>query len=982
MWTHLDSRSAQLEQVFEPLNERAARFKVAWSIAELVLSKEDIEWLRSWFQNFASENSDDWIMPFVLMGYDCDLGISYRQMLGSLLICVGAETCRQESREDSVWPAIRNILPKSHALRSKLFLLNGQPSPLTKEVIVDAVHALNLRNAMDIEGTQQWFTTIKLQFGFTFRGAKNRLAEWLVNLGRPHAVQYLDGESEFSDLTSESFRSLWRVLKQFRRGLISETEVLSTLQRSPWIKIHWIDDLLREAKARISTLGTGEQPTVAIQAYEEEVSAEELSPIKDVALEWPMAKEPRLRITLDRQAIENEVSGTNLGELDFYVDGRKLCRWIRQREESWAGTEHIYAEPEKDRHQPNLRPLVLTVQCEAGETFEEWDFADSGLLEEVLVFDLDKERMVRAAEEWLEPNRHYAIVCDRKSEIQGCKPDEIFERSGLSRKVIRLPIPLDENICITYKDYILWQPVRAGTDQRPHFPLTLRTQAAETLSLNDRSRLHLEGLPENAEFVELLIHTNTYEVHLEEGKWHTSKEVTITPELAAGQRRVWARFSAGGRKYTQKPRLAFRLLGAVVHQNRKDETESFKILKQEDRLNRSEGTSYLRVWTPENDEGAALYEGNCLVGRLKHKKIKLKDIPGHGGNLGIMSKGERYDLGITCFDTGCVRNFIPPILKEDAQLTLLHDKDSSEVKNDGYALYFWFTDEKRKAKLSKLPENNIRPNSKHRLWKIGRSSIPCIPMAISLTWKGLWLGAWWDIKRIGDYINNQTDLPERDFAMMKWLRVPVLHSTLSPAFAKVALKNPCTFIETFQNDSGLPKELRQHYQILGLDSVIRHFLWNDFPPTHAGGVIDSVMKKKGTKGLQKVEGQIECLKKLLDLSPILLWEGLKEFLKNDTKAIIYLLRQFTCAQVGLPNNCEQSSFNYMLRKLQERASHASGISRERLEGIISERLCSMHNKRWSQVEQDRADFLIIGDTDSGRRYFSARMGQFWLKLCE
>ena len=98
--------------------------------------------------------------------------VTSRQMLGALLICVGAEICREESREDSVWPAIRRILPKSHALQGELFMSNGQPTPLTKTVIADAARALNLRNAMDIEGTQQWFVTIKLQFGFTWRGSK------------------------------------------------------------------------------------------------------------------------------------------------------------------------------------------------------------------------------------------------------------------------------------------------------------------------------------------------------------------------------------------------------------------------------------------------------------------------------------------------------------------------------------------------------------------------------------------------------------------------------------------------------------------------------------------------------------------------------------------------------------------------------------------------------------------------------------------
>ncbi|MFQ5885424.1 MAG: hypothetical protein ACE5IO_10040, partial [Thermoplasmata archaeon] len=445
-----------------------------------------------------------------------DAFVTYRQMFGSLLICAGTEVCREERNEDSVWPAIRKILPESHALRQKLFLANGQPTSLTRDIIEDAVRALNLRHVMDIEGTQQWFVTIKLQFGFTYRGAKNRLAEWLVNIGRPVAVRYLlNEESEFPELTSESFQSLWRALTQYRRGLIEEVEVRATLQRNPWIKAHWINDLLEEAKARIATLGTGEWKAEETGMYEEEVSEEELCPIAGIALEWSQGTAPRLRFQLDRQAIEDEVAGTDVKELDFYVDSKKLSRWLRQRDGSWAGDEYIHAEPDKSKQQPNLSPHTLVVRSISGETLVEWDIAESGLSEEVLVFDLERERIVKAGSERLEPNRKYAIICDRESELQGCDAVETFERSGISRKAIRLPSPLDENLCITYEDFVLWQPVQAESDQRLRFSLALTTPEAKALSLHDRSKLFLEGLPEDAESVELLIHRKKYEVQSE-----------------------------------------------------------------------------------------------------------------------------------------------------------------------------------------------------------------------------------------------------------------------------------------------------------------------------------------------------------------------------------------------------------------------------------------------------------------------------------
>ncbi|MBI2432426.1 MAG: hypothetical protein HYV26_06105 [Candidatus Hydrogenedentes bacterium] len=471
MWNHLEPHSAKLEEVFEPLYEKATAYERLWSIAELRLAEQDIHWLRSWFNYLTPKNTENWIKSVMLTSFPGKAYATYRQMFGSLLICVGAEVCREASREDSVWPTIRGLLPDSHALRRELFLSNGQPSCLTKDLITDAVRSLNLRHAMDLEGTQQWFITIKLQYGFTYRGAKNRLAEWLVNLGSPHAVQYLNSRSVNSELASESFQSLWRALTQYRRDLISEAEIRSTLHSNPWIRAHWIDDLLMEAKARIEVLGVGDWQDADAESVEKGVAQEVFCPISGLALVWPSGKTPRLMIDLDRDAIGEETHETDAQELDIHVDRSKITRWLRQEDGNWSGEGAIYAEPDSKKRQPNLNPRILAVRSPSGETLVEWDFTDSGFSEQVLVFDLDKSRIAKSGEERLEPNRHYAIVCDRKCEIHGCIPVETFDRTGLPKKAIRLPVPLNENICMTYDEFVLWQPVRSPELTAQNWPM-------------------------------------------------------------------------------------------------------------------------------------------------------------------------------------------------------------------------------------------------------------------------------------------------------------------------------------------------------------------------------------------------------------------------------------------------------------------------------------------------------------------------------
>ena len=310
-------------------------------------------------------------------------------------------------------------------------------------------------------------------------------------------------------------------------------------------------------------------------------------------------------------------------------------------------------------------------------------------------------------------------------------------------------------------------------------------------------------------------------------------------------------------------------------------------------------------------------------------------------------------------------------------LFLLSDKDPAEVGDNGFALYVWFVDKKGKARLRRLPDSSVQPSSSDRVWKIRDS---CSPIAIALTWKGSWLGAWWSLERIRDYVNERMDLPEHDFAIMKWLRAPVLHPTLSPSLAKAILQAPSRFIKTWLKDRGLPEGFNPHENIDGVDSVVRHFLWNDFPPGYAKDAIAVITQRSGR--LHQIDSCISYLQLLSDISPVLLWKGMEQFLIRDGRTIVDLLRMFTRAQVGLSADADRQQMLFRLQGLEKRASSATGISQERLEEITCNHFRSMREKKWHPLEQDHVDLLKLGQTISGRRHLSARMGLYWLDLAE
>ena len=101
----------------------------------------------------------------------------------------------------------------------------GQPTSSCKDAIAAGARRLEFRNLIDRYGTQEYFETLKLQVGFTLKGAARRLPEWLDGQGPPTAVQILNGsKSEFIELKLESasFAKLWKTLQDHRRNRVSE----------------------------------------------------------------------------------------------------------------------------------------------------------------------------------------------------------------------------------------------------------------------------------------------------------------------------------------------------------------------------------------------------------------------------------------------------------------------------------------------------------------------------------------------------------------------------------------------------------------------------------------------------------------------------------------------------------------------------------------------------------------------------------------
>ena len=230
------------------------------------------------------------------------------------------------------------------------FLSMDSPTTACKNALAAGSRRLRLRNLIDRYGTQEYFDTIKLQFGFTRRGAVRKLNQWLDGLGPPIAVKILNGvELEYGDLKSSSFIHLWKVLQEFRRNRISEEYTFAQLQASPWIRPEWVPELMTAARLH--------PPRTHLVSDPQEVPDNSAEPVCEPRFRWEPMTRPQLFLRLNEGQIY-EILGESV-VASFMIDGQKVDRWAAQEGGGWHGMRDLPCQPQTAK--PNLRPKLLSI---------------------------------------------------------------------------------------------------------------------------------------------------------------------------------------------------------------------------------------------------------------------------------------------------------------------------------------------------------------------------------------------------------------------------------------------------------------------------------------------------------------------------------------------------------------------------------------------------------------------------------------------
>jgi hypothetical protein len=248
-------------------------------------------------------------------------------------------------------------------------------------------------------------------------------------------------------------------------------------------------------------------------------------------------------------------------------------------------------------------------------------------------------------------------------------------------------------------------------------------------------------------------------------------------------------------------------------------------------------------------------------------------------------------------------------------------------------------------------------------------------MALALSYKGDWLGAWWSLDRIKQYIQRTRELRLIDYSSLRWLHVPTLASELEPVLRTAIQKAPLHFLDAWTNQGELPQGL--HYGMDKFDSffILRHFLWNELPTSWRKEAIKTI------GACSPPFDEYRCrrhLTNLTDVSPLLLWDGIEQCSRKCKNRFSFFLQAFQNWQVDLPTDANQTSIFRRLSHLRDRVSNLTRLRKERLQELCNLRITSLETPGQPLSEFDRQDLLSLSARDAGRRYIAAHIAQHFL----
>jgi hypothetical protein len=928
-----------LEDVFLHFLNRFEALPAPRSVAEIKVTTDEFGALKHWF-------SECWGKPRMWCEDTFQIRLanqafaSPQEMYGALLLILASEVCRANSNEDGVWPAVTAVLKADKVSFPALFVA-GQPTTACKKAMAAGARRLNLRNLIDRYGAQEYFDTLKLQFGFTRSGAYRKLPEWLYALP-PIAVRILTGaEPEYQDLRSGTFTSLWAVLQDFRHDRVSGEYTSAILQESPWIRPEWAPELMTAAKLR-PTRPPALSDVQEILDHSNERACEML-------LRWEYPSRPRLSLRLNEERIY-EV----LGESDtaiFAIDGRVVDRWTAQEGGGWRGRRELPCQPPDAKD--NLRPKLLSISS-AGILLEEVDLLEMGTGEPLLVFDLKLGTPVGLTAT-LDQGRDYALICDADLSVPGAAQYLRLK----DRSAYRLASPWRGDVQVVCGGAQYWQPRIAQREPPAVIRLALESLPGEIAEIGSDCRVNLTGVPEDATVVSLIAGGSSYSMTQQGSVWQTGRPLRITLGMALGEERIRIRVSTpdcAPRTITPKLSLSFRGIACLEAESSTDTEPKWTLLNRNRPLNRAGGSGKALVFAEVPQ--SRLFEGPRLVRKIGARALPLADLCGWGAPLIISAERQpRAILVESVVDYGRGK-FLPPLFSGKTAACL--SWQTSTCPSNGHQMLVW-------SDLFQRPRSfgaaEISSQLDDTLWRLpGLESVA----ALAVVYKGARIASYWHTELTIQSLRN----PRLStlFPLLRWLKVPILNSSFRAPMQQAVLQAPAEFVRAWLGAEALQYGLVHQEAEQGLDSVIRELLWDyaDRNDTRIESLARAFPADTETRSDGEAFRSLLC--RLGDICPSLSYNFARSKLRGD-KYRKYA-RAVAAAMLQLPPDGAQ---------LRDRLTTACrdcagliGIAPGALEANVAAFGAYLDNQA-PNYKQGEAGLRALGETLRGRQFITASL---------
>ena len=766
------------------------------SLCQIQADEDDYEWVCEWARRLTPQHLQRWLFGFrsrMVALQEGIVSLSYAEAAGCLLLLLASESARREASEGNLWPTVRRRF--SDSARRLLFDAQGQPKREFKDALEGAARKLSLRHIFGVAGTHNYYISVYLQFGFTRKGME-RLPHWLAGQPASEAVSHLLGYAEDpgGSCRSDSFASLWDILRSYRRNNVTEANTRRTLSRSPWVLPDWLDDLI-------------EQAVQSRQIPDRELGDDSFEPLPptflaETKLQWDLPANP---------VFTTEV--VNLADFDLTSDryqvimgNDRLATLLRNEGGHYTATSERVTLPSE------TADFTVALGDDNGtvvgnQLLQLWD-PD----EDVELFDLATGNRLNAYDALRSPNKDYGLLVstDLRVEPLGLQFDTVGTGDHAKRlyllqagenRTVRVTLPGTGGEASEF-----WNSeINGGLRAKPSEPgwavlvdTSIFPQGPEYLGRRRSIRITVPDSHIAVQYVRV----GGMPLDCAPGgdRVYRTDEFDIFRSIsAAGPHRI--KVKLGLRRGTERTTVE-RDCFANAYGVMRASGDGWEVVNPQEKLSKNDTSRYtyrlVMAGTETQVSDLALMEGSVFLRRAWSRPQGLGELGGYGAPLEIRAPYNPFDDGNSLVIASEVRNtgILANAAKGEAGELCLRFRDPLEPGR-GHEIVLW--------PIGALPltcravDVVIHQGAE---WRLPGVEYPGEHCCVAVSYAGVLIGSSWPDRVVNINVDDE-DSALTTAAMLRWLHAPIVAPGWLEASRSFAHRYPAQVLAAWLGEEGL-----------------------------------------------------------------------------------------------------------------------------------------------------------------------------------